>query len=135
MKKTNMPAINGPTNPSAAHARNMRIQRFGAVIGLKPARERYYRELHANAWPTVIARLRKSHIRNFSIFITSIAGRTYLFNYFEHVGAGLAADLRAIATDPETRRWWKETDPCQIPLPTRKPGANWSTMEQVFYMK
>jgi len=23
----------------------------------------------------------------------------------------------AMAADPETRRWWKETDPCQSPLP------------------
>ena len=45
------------------------------------------------------------------------------------------AHMRAIAADPQTRRWWQETDPCQIQLPTRQPGANWSDMEMVFLME
>ena len=43
--------------------------------------------------------------------------------------------MKLIAEDPETRRWWKETDPCQIQLPTRRLGANWSEMEMVFLME
>ena len=46
-----------------------------------------------------------------------------------------AADMRAVAKDPETQRWWKETAPCQIPLPTRKSGAKWSDLEMVFLME
>ena len=41
--------------------------------------------------------------------------------------------MRAVAQDPQTRRWWRETDPCQIQLPGRQPGANWSDMGRVFF--
>ena len=113
----------------------MPVKRFGSVIGLNPEKERRYRELHADVWPAVTARLRASHIRNYSIHVADIEGQRYLFSYFEYVGLDFAADMRALAEDPETRRWWKETDPCQFPLPTRKPGANWSDMEMVFLME
>lgn len=124
----------GSTNPSPEEAESMDVKRFGSVIGLNPEKEEYYRELHANAWPTVIDRIRQSNIRNYSIYITEIEGKKYLFSYFEYIGRDFDADMQAIAEDPETRRWWKETDPCQIQLPTRKPGANWSDMEMVFLM-
>ena len=66
--------------------------------------------------------------------MTEIKGQKYLFSYFEYIGADLQADMRAMADDPETQRWWKETDPCQIRLPGRQPGANWSDMEMVFFL-
>lgn len=125
----------GPTNPTPAEQAAMPVRRFGSVIGLDPAKERCYRDLHAQAWPSVLDRLRRSSIRNYSIYVTEIEGRTYLFSYFEYVGRDFDADMQAIADDPDTRRWWKETDPCQIRLPTRKPGANWSGMEMVFLME
>lgn len=113
----------------------MAIQRFGSVIGLRPEKEAYYRQLHANAWPGVLQRLRESHIQNYSIYITELEGKKYLFSYFEYVGSDFEADMKGIADDPETRRWWRETDPCQIQLPNRKSGANWSEMERVFRME
>jgi L-rhamnose mutarotase len=64
-----------------------------------------------------------------------LEGKKYLFSYFEYTGDDYEGDMRAVAEDPETQRWWKETDPCQIQLPTHKPGANWSDMEMVFLMK
>jgi L-rhamnose mutarotase len=113
----------------------MRLKRFGSVIGLNPEKEQYYRELHADAWPTIVDRIRQSNIRNYSIHVTEIRGQKYLFSYFEYVGTDLEADMKAMADDPETQRWWKETDPCQIQLPGRQPGANWSDMEMVFFIE
>ena len=113
----------------------MQVKRFGSVIGLCPEKEQTYRELHANVWPAIVARLRQSNVRNYSIYITEIEGKKYLFSYFEYAGDDFKADMQDIADDPETQRWWKETDPCQIQLPTRKPGANWSDMEMVFLME
>lgn len=124
----------GLTNPSPEKSESMDVKRFGSVIGLNPEKEEYYREIHANAWPTIVDRIRQSNIRNYSIYITEIEGKKYLFSYFEYIGRDFDADMNAMAEDPETRRWWKETDPCQIQLPTRKPGANWSDMEMVFLM-
>jgi len=127
--------VYGPTNPSAQQGQGMPIKRFGSVIGLKPENEQYYRELHANVWPAVLDRIRKSNIRNYSIYATEIKGQKYLFSYFEYVGTDLEADMKAMAEDPETQRWWKETGPCQIQLPSRQPGAHWSEMEMVFFME
>ena len=125
----------GATNPSPNAQIAAPVKRFGSVIGLKPEKEQYYRELHANVWPTILKRLRESNIRNYSIYATKIDGKKYLVSYFEYVGRDLESDMQAIANDPETQRWWKETDPCQIQLPSRKPGANWSDMEMVFLMQ
>lgn len=127
--------VYGPTNPSPEAQAGSNVRRFGSVIGLNPEKEKYYRELHADAWPTVLDRIRKSNLRNYSIYTTEIEGRKYLFSYFEYVGNDFEADMQAIADDPETQRWWRETDPCQYQLPTRKPNANWSEMEMVFLAK
>jgi L-rhamnose mutarotase len=125
----------GPTNPTPEEQDAAPVKRLGSVIGLKPDMEQHYRELHANVWPSILDRLRRSHIRDYSIYVTEIEGRKYLFSYLEYAGTDLASDMRAIAEDPETQRWWKETDPCQIPLPSRQPGENWSEMEMVFLME
>jgi len=125
----------GSTNPTPEERASAPVKRFGSVIGLDPEKEQYYRDLHANVWPTVIDRIRTSNIRNYSIYVTEIEGKKYLFSYFEYAGQDFESDMRCMAEDPETRRWWKETDPCQIQLPTRKPGANWSDMETVFMME
>lgn len=130
-----MEPIYGPTNPSPEEQANSNVRRFGSVIGLNAEKEKYYRELHANVWPTVLDRIRKSNLCNYSIYVTEIEGKKYLFSYFEYVGHDFEADMNAIAADPETQRWWRETDPCQLQLPTRKRGANWSEMEMVFLAK
>lgn len=125
----------GPTNPDPKTTASLPVKRFGSVIGLKPEKEQYYRELHANAWPGILERIRKSNIRNYSIYITEVEGKKYLFSYFEYIGTNYEADMQQIANDPETQRWWQETDPCQRQLPNRQPGANWSDMEMVFLME
>ena len=125
-----MKASYGKTNPRQT---SDGIQRYGSVIGLRPEMERRYRELHANAWDSVLTRLYACNIRNYSILVSELEGKKYLFSYFEYVGEDFAADMRAMADDPETRRWWQETEPCQIKLPNRAPGQVWSGLERVFY--
>jgi L-rhamnose mutarotase len=120
----------GPTNRE--HSID-EIQRFGAIIGLKSEFEQKYRELHANVWPSVLKRIEKSNIRNYSIYTTEFFGEKYLFSYFEYIGNNLDNDLKEMALDEDTQRWWKETDKCQIKLPNAMPDENWHSMEQVFY--
>lgn len=111
------------------------VQRFGMVTELRPEKATYYRELHAKPWPGVMKMLKQCHIRNYSIFEKEISGRTYLFSYFEYTGSDFSGDMKKMAADPETRRWWKETDPCQRPLPeAAKKKQIWSTMDSVFYL-
>lgn len=112
-----------------------KVQRFGWVIGLKPEKIAYYKELHANAWPAVQKKITECNLRNYSIYMTQLEdGRYYLFSYVEYVGDDFAADMAKMGEDPETQRWWKETDPCQIPLSNRpKSDRWWMTMEEVFH--
>lgn len=127
--------VYGPTNPNVEETAKKTIKRFGSVIGLKPEKEQYYRELHANAWPQVLQQLKRSNLNNFSVYVTELAGARYLFSYFEYAGEDYDADMKKMSEDPETRRWWQETDPCQIQLPNRSEGDNWSEMEMLFFME
>ena len=112
-----------------------RVERYGMVIGGKPDKIEYYKKLHAAAWPGVLAKIRECNIRNYSIYLREIEkGQYLLFSYFEYTGDDFAADMAKMAADPETRRWWAETDPCQSPIPTRGAKEFWSRMEEVFHL-
>lgn len=119
-----------PKNPAEAKA----VQRYLWVTGLKPEKAAYYEALHANPWPSVTKQIRESNIRNMSIYKREIDGRLYLFLYLEYVGDDFEADMAAMAEDPETQRWWKETDPAQIPLPeAADKGEIWADTVEVFH--
>lgn len=112
-----------------------RVERYGMVIGIRPEKIDDYRRLHAAAWPGVLAKIRECHIRNYSIYLREVEpGQYLLFSYFEYTGDDFAADMARMAADPETRRWWKETDPCQEPVPTRGEKEFWSRMDEVFHL-
>ena len=120
--------------PAAAGPPAGRGERYGLVIGIDPAHIDTYRELHRATWPGVLAQIDRSHIRNYSIFLAELEpGKHYLFAYFEYTGEDFAADMAAMGEDAETRRWWKETDPCQLPCPTRREGEFWLRAEEVFH--
>jgi len=111
-----------------------RVQRFGMVIMLKPEKIDYYRKLHAAVWPGVLRKIKDCHILNYSIYLKEIEpGKHYLFSYFEYTGADFEADMAKMAADPETQRWWKETDPCQSAIPLRGEKEWWSRMAEVFH--
>jgi L-rhamnose mutarotase len=111
------------------------VQRYAWVTGLKPEKAAYYRQLHANPWPAVNAKIKECNIRNYSIYEREIDGKPYLFSYLEYTGTDFEADMKKMAADPETRRWWKETDPCQAPLPdARKAGKIWSDAKEVYHL-
>jgi len=110
------------------------VKRYASITGVKAEKLEYYKKLHADAWPTVLRKIKECHIQNYSIFLKEVDGQHYLFSYFEYTGADFNADMQRMAADPETQRWWKETDPCQLPLPdARAKGAVWSDMEEVFH--
>jgi L-rhamnose mutarotase len=103
-------------------------RRQGSLIKLRPECEEQYIILHKHTFPGVLERIKKSHIRNYSIFL--YAG--YLFSYFEYTGDAYDDDMNAIA-DPTTKEWWKLTDPMQDPLPTRQAGEWWAEMELLLH--
>jgi len=105
------------------------------VTGLKADQAETYRELHANPWPGVNRKLKECHIRNFSIHECEIDGRLYLFAYLEYTGDDFESDMAKMAADPETQRWWRETDPCQSPLPpAAAQGKIWMDMRELYHL-
>lgn len=111
-----------------------KMERYGMVTGLKPEKVAYYKELHVAVWPGVLKKITECNIRNYSIYLKEIDGKPYLFSYWEYTGNDFAADMKKMATDTTTQRWWKETAPAQSPLPdAAAKGETWSRMEEVFH--
>lgn len=119
---------------SACQTENKPVKRFASVTGLKPDKLNAYKALHANAWPAVLNKIKECHIENYSIYLQKINGAYYLFSYFEYTGDDFDGDMKKMAADPNTQRWWKETDPCQQPLPEAAAKKEiWTSMEEVFH--
>ena len=111
------------------------VQRYGAVIGVKPEKLEYYRSLHANPWSSVNRAVSEANIRDYSIYLTQFDdGQWYLFGYFEYTGDNFDKDMRILAENGEVKRWWKETDPCQKPLENRGEGEWWKNMEEIYHL-
>jgi len=111
-------------------------KRYAWVTGLKREKAAHYEDLHAHPWPSVNRMLKECHIRNYSIHECEIRGQLYLFSYLEYTGDNFDADMKKMAADSETKRWWKQTDPCQLPLPdAAAKGKIWSETKEVYYLK
>ncbi|MEI7809397.1 MAG: L-rhamnose mutarotase [Verrucomicrobiota bacterium] len=112
------------------------LTRYAWVTGLKPEKAARYEELHAHPWQSVNRTLKEIHIQNFSINKCEIDGKLYLFAYLEYTGTNFDADMKQMAADPATQAWWKETDPCQSPLPAAAAkGKIWIDMKEVFHLQ
>ncbi len=118
----------------ASGCAQQQAQRYGSVIGIEKENIPEYKRLHANAWPGVLKMIEKCNIRNYSIYLGEVEkDKYYLFSYFEYVGNNFKADTARMAKDKTTQRWWKNTDPLQRPIPTRKAGEWWTQWEEVFH--
>jgi L-rhamnose mutarotase len=107
------------------------MQRMGQVIRLRSEKRDAYFALHDQPWPGVLETLKAAHIHNYSIFVHA----DLLFAYFEYHGIDWDADQARIAADPETRAWWRLTDPCQMPLESARAGEHWAMMDTVFFLE
>lgn len=108
------------------------MKRYGSVIGLRPEQMAEYKRLHADVWPEVLAQIRRSNIRNYSIYLRE--PENLMFAYFEYVGTDYEADMAAMAADPKTQEWWALCMPMQKPLETRAASEWWASTEEVFHM-
>jgi Uncharacterized conserved protein len=106
-----------------------KMKRYGSIIRVKSEKLDEYKLLHAAVWSGVLKKIHECNIRNYSIYYKD----GFLFSYYEYIGSDYDADMAKMAADPETQRWWKETDPCQLPLDSRQTGEWWAEMEEVFH--
>jgi L-rhamnose mutarotase len=100
------------------------------VLRVRPEKFEEYKRLHAAVWPEVLERITASKIKNYSIYHKE----GWLFSYFEYWGDDFEADMKLVAADVATRRWWSIMEPMQIPLPSREPQEWWARMEEVFHL-
>lgn len=107
------------------------MQRIAQVIQLRPEHEADYIRYHEQVWPSVLKTIAECNIRNYTIFLRNGT----LFAYFEYHGVDYDADMRKMAADPETQRWWSIMDPMQQPLSDAAPGEKWSAMREVFHFE
>ncbi|MBN2210027.1 MAG: L-rhamnose mutarotase [Sedimentisphaerales bacterium] len=101
------------------------------VTRIKPEKEMEYRMLHQGVWPGVVDQMERGNCRNFSIFLVELGDEIYEFFYYEYVGTDAKKDDAMNTSDPANLRWWKQTDPCQDPLPEMKGKGIWAPMETI----
>ena len=106
------------------------MKRYGSVIKVRAEAVLSYKAYHAEVWPEILAALRQSNIRNYSIYLKD----DLLFGYYEYNGTDYKADMAKIANDPKTQEWWAIMEPMQQPLDTRGEGEWWAAMEEVFHL-
>lgn len=105
------------------------MKRYGQVIKVKPDKIDEYKKLHAAVWPEVKKMIADCNIQNYSIYLKD----GFLFSYYEYVGTDYDMDMKKMAADPTTRKWWAVCEPCQEPIENREEGEWWANMEEVFH--
>jgi len=138
-KAARSPSDAGPrradkSRDTASRPRPKQVIRLGSVVGLKREKVDQYVILHRHVWPEILERIRKSNIRNYSIYMGELDDdRLYLFAYMEYVGDDLEADMQAVADDPISREWWELTDPLQKRVKNTPTGSQWKPLAEVFH--
>jgi len=104
------------------------MQRFGYVGRLRPEAIREYEEYHREVWPEVLATLRKSGIRNYTIY----RYQEWLFSYLELPdGTSIEEAEKTIMSDPVSKKWEDVMRGLFSPLPDSKEGT-WVPMKELW---
>jgi len=110
-------------------------KRICQIIKIKPEKLEEYKELHANVWPNVLAKMTKYHIEDYSIHL--IPELNLLVANLKYTGDDWATDSEAMRNDPDNHEWWKVTDALQESLVPGSTGSTdkkgwWRDLEEVF---
>ncbi|TDL20199.1 rhamnose mutarotase [Rickenella mellea] len=110
-------------------------KRICQIIELKPSAVDEYTKIHAAVWPGVLAALERHHILDYSIH--HYPPLNLLIANFKYTGDDYAGDMKALATDEETQRWWRITDPMQESFNEGAQGSGkdvpwWTDLDEVF---
>ena len=104
------------------------MKRFGQVIGLKPEHLDEYVKAHAAVWPGCSTDPSEQHPQ-----LLDLHRNGQLFAYFEYVGDDFEGDMKKMAHDAETQRWWEQMMPLQEPLVNPAEGGVVVGHEEVFH--
>jgi L-rhamnose mutarotase len=105
---------------------------MGMVIGVCPERIADYKRLHAEPWPEMNTALKDAHIHDYSIFLKE--PENLLFGVWDYRGSDYEGDMKRLGEREVTKQWLSLTDPCQVPLASRRDGEWWSFMDCIFHL-
>ena len=103
---------------------------LGQIGRLKSHKREEYIQLHSAVWPGVLKTIKDCHIEHYSIFIRD----NLVFAYYEYSGADYESDMKKMADDSITQKWWEITKPCFEKYNANSPEAFYETMQSIFYL-
>ena len=105
------------------------MARYCFQLQVRPERLAEYRERHRAVWPEMLAALRDTGWRNYSLFLR---GDGLLIGYVE--SDDLAASQAAMAATAVNARWQAEMAPFFVDLDGR-PDEGFVLLEEVFHLE
>ncbi len=106
------------------------IERVCFLLKVRPERLAEYKERHKAVWPEMLAALRETGWRNYSLFLRDDG---LLVGYLET--ADFAAALRGMAGREINARWQLEMAPFFEALDGRRPDEGMLALEEVFHLE
>jgi len=111
------------------------FKRVCQITKLKPSAVEEYKSIHAAVWPSVLAALNRAHVVDYSIY--HYPALQLLIATFKYTGTDYEGDMKKVAEDEETKRWWAVTDLMQESLVEGAEGSGkdvpwWQELEEVF---
>lgn len=102
------------------------MARVGFRMELKAGSEIEYGRRHDEVWPDLAALLRRTGIRNYSIYRDGLT----LFAYLEIADP---AALTGLAAQPLMQKWWRYMEPLMVCNPDASPVV--TPLEEAFHME
>ena len=106
------------------------MERVCFLLRVRRERLEEYRERHRAVWPEMLAALRETGWRNYSLFLRDDG---LLVGYFETPDLGAA--LAGMAAREINGRWQREMAPFFEDLAGRRPDEGFLRLEEVFHLE
>jgi L-rhamnose mutarotase len=106
------------------------MQRICFLLKVRPDRLAEYKERHKAVWPEMLAALRETGWRNYSLFLRDDG---LLVGYLET--PDFAAALRGMAEREVNERWQRDMAQFFEALDGRRPDEGMLSLEEVFHLE
>ena len=105
------------------------MRRVCFLLQVRPERLEEYKQRHREVWPEMLAALRETGWRNYSLFLRPDG---LLIGYFET--PDLRRALEGMAKREVNERWQKEMQPFFANLGGRNPDEGFLQLEEIFHL-
>lgn len=123
MDSYNTPLVSDPSNVQL-------LKRIGRVIEIKPDSLSACRAMLEEENPAIRDLLKKHQMRNFSMFLSQLGNRWFVFSYCEYAGRDYKADLDALGKNTAYQEWLDGFQSMEV---SDKGDTAWTDMERIFF--